>query len=206
MSRLSRWQDLILPVGIITSVLVILIPLPPFLMDLLLAANITVAVIVLLTTIYVKTPLEFSIFPSLLLATTLGRLVLNVATTRLILTRAQTDSWTAAGDVIQQFRRVRRRRQGRRRADHLRDHHRDSVRGDHQRCDADQRSGRPIRLGRHAGPPDGDRRRPERRRDRREGGPAAPRRRSRSRPTFTGPWTVPASSCAATRSPASSSR
>ena len=84
-------QDLILPVGIIASVLVILVPLPAALMDVLLAANITVAVIVLLTTIYVRTPLEFSIFPSLLLATTLARLVLNVATTRLILTRAGTD-------------------------------------------------------------------------------------------------------------------
>ncbi len=59
--------------------------------------------IVLLTTIYVKTPLEFSIFPSLLLATTLGRLVLNVASTRLILTRAQTDQLEAAGDVIRSF-------------------------------------------------------------------------------------------------------
>jgi flagellar biosynthesis protein FlhA len=70
---------------------ILMVPMPPALMDLLLAANITVAVIVLLTTIYVRTPLEFSIFPSLLLATTLGRLVLNVATTRLILTRAETD-------------------------------------------------------------------------------------------------------------------
>ena len=63
-------QDLILPVGIIASVLVIMVPLPSGLMDVLLAANITVAVIMLLTTIYVRTPLEFSIFPSLLLATT----------------------------------------------------------------------------------------------------------------------------------------
>ena len=69
MNRLSGWKDLILPVGIITSVLVILVPLPPAILDLLLAVNITVAVIVLLTTVYVKTPLEFSIFPSLLLAT-----------------------------------------------------------------------------------------------------------------------------------------
>ena len=90
MSRIARWQSLILPVGMIASVLVILVPLPAMLMDLLLAANITVAVIVLLTTIYVRTPLEFSIFPSLLLATTLFRLVLNVATTRLILTQAGT--------------------------------------------------------------------------------------------------------------------
>ena len=87
----------------ITSVLVILIPMPSFLMDLLLATNITVAVIVLLTTIYVRTPLEFSIFPSLLLATTLGRLVLNVASTRLILTRAEDDQLSAAGEVIRSF-------------------------------------------------------------------------------------------------------
>lgn len=103
MHRLSRWQNLILPIGIITSVLVILVPLPTPLMDLLLAANITMAVIVLLTTIYVRTPLEFSIFPSLLLASTLSRLVLNVATTRLILTRAPTDNELAAGGVIQSF-------------------------------------------------------------------------------------------------------
>ncbi len=99
----ARAQDLILPVGIIASVLVILVPLPAALMDLLLAANITVAVLVLLTTIYVRTPLEFSVFPSLLLATTLARLVLNVATTRLILTHAGTSGGMAAGGVIRAF-------------------------------------------------------------------------------------------------------
>lgn len=103
MSRIARAKDLILPVGIIASVLVIMVPLPPLIMDLLLAANITVAVIVLLTTIYVKTPLEFSIFPSLLLATTLARLVLNVATTRLILTGADSQGMLAAGGVIKSF-------------------------------------------------------------------------------------------------------
>lgn len=102
-SMLGRAQDLILPVGLIASVLVILVPLPPELMDVLLSANITVAVIMLLTTIYVRTPLEFSIFPSLLLATTLYRLVLNVATTRLILTRAIHDGMEAAGGVIRSF-------------------------------------------------------------------------------------------------------
>ncbi|MEN1680277.1 MAG: flagellar biosynthesis protein FlhA [Planctomycetota bacterium] len=98
-----RAQDLILPVAIIASVLVIMVPLPPALMDVLLAGNITVAVIVLLTTIYVRSPLDFSIFPSLLLASTLARLVLNVATTRLILTRAATDQLNAAGGVITAF-------------------------------------------------------------------------------------------------------
>ncbi|MDP6467894.1 MAG: flagellar biosynthesis protein FlhA [Pirellulaceae bacterium] len=103
MNRFSRWQDLILPVGIISSVLVILVPMPADVMDLLLAANITVGVIVLLTTIYVRVPLEFSIFPSLLLATTLGRLVLNVASTRLILTQAESKGLFAAGEVIKSF-------------------------------------------------------------------------------------------------------
>ena len=102
-SVLSRGADLILPLGFITSVLVIMVPLPPALLDVLLAINISVAVIMLLTTIYVRTPLEFSIFPSLLLATTLGRLVLNVATTRLILTRAQTHGLLAAGEVVRTF-------------------------------------------------------------------------------------------------------
>lgn len=99
----SRGLDLVLPLGLISAVLVILMPLPVVLLDVLLALNISVAVIMLLTTIYVKTPLEFSVFPSLLLATTLGRLVLNVATTRLILTRGATHGLDAAGEVVRGF-------------------------------------------------------------------------------------------------------
>jgi len=99
----ARLQELILPVGLIGSVLVLLVPLPPSLMDVLLSANITVSVVMLLTTIYVRTPLEFSVFPSLLLTTTLFRLVLNVATTRLILTRGGTVGLLAAGEVIRSF-------------------------------------------------------------------------------------------------------
>ncbi|QDT69737.1 Flagellar biosynthesis protein FlhA [Planctomycetes bacterium MalM25] len=99
----GRLGDLILPVAMIASVLVVMVPLPAALMDVLLAANITVSVIVLLTTIYVRTPLEFSVFPSLLLATTLARLVLNVATTRLILTQAGSEKMNAAGGVITAF-------------------------------------------------------------------------------------------------------
>lgn len=103
MQSWMRYRDLVLPMGIIASLVVILVPLPPVLMDFLLAGNITVGVIVLLTTVYVATPLEFSIFPSLLLATTLARLVLNVATTRLILTGAGEGGMGAAGGVIQGF-------------------------------------------------------------------------------------------------------
>ena len=101
--RSTRLQDLAFPIGIVASVLVILVKLPPELMDLLLSANLAIAVIMLLTTIYVRTPLEFSIFPSLLLATTLFRLVLNVATTRLILTQAAKDGLFAAGGVVKTF-------------------------------------------------------------------------------------------------------
>jgi flagellar biosynthesis protein FlhA len=103
MQFLMRYRDLVLPLGIIGCLVVILVPLPPVLMDFLLATNITIGVIVLLTTVYVATPLEFSIFPSLLLATTLARLVLNVATTRLILTGADARGMGAAGGVIQSF-------------------------------------------------------------------------------------------------------
>jgi flagellar biosynthesis protein FlhA len=100
---LRRGQDLVLPLAIIASVLVILVPLPPALLDVLLSANIALSVIVLLTTIYVRMPLDFSIFPTVLLATTLARLVLNVATTRLILTHGGRDKLDAAGGVVTAF-------------------------------------------------------------------------------------------------------
>ena len=96
-------RGLIVPALMATSILVIIVPLPAALLDLLLSANITASVVILLTTMYVSKPLEFSVFPSLLLGTTLARLVLNVASTRLILTRGGTDGTGAAGGVIQAF-------------------------------------------------------------------------------------------------------
>ena len=101
---LLKFNELILPLGIVSCLLVFLVPLPTPLMDFLLAANIAIGLIVLLTTIYIRTPLEFSAFPTILLATTLARLVLNVATTRLILTKADsTAGLSAAGNVIREF-------------------------------------------------------------------------------------------------------
>ena len=82
---------------------VILMPLPTAIMDLLLAGNIALGVVILLTAIHVATPLEFSVFPTLLLTTTLSRLVLNIATTRLILTGAPLVGENAAGGVIRTF-------------------------------------------------------------------------------------------------------
>ncbi len=74
-------RGLVLPVTIIGAILVFVVPIPPGLLDVLLSANLTVAVVVLLTTLAIRTPQEFSAFPTILLTTTLMRLVLNVATT-----------------------------------------------------------------------------------------------------------------------------
>lgn len=100
---MSRALGLLFPILIVGAVLVMVVPLPPVLMDLLLAANLTLSVVILLTTIHVATPLEFSVFPALLLGTTLVRLVLNVASTRLILTNGATDGTAAAGRVVEAF-------------------------------------------------------------------------------------------------------
>src|SRR5438552_7343449 len=101
LTRLHENRGMIFPVTFIGLLAVILVPLPTQVLDLLLVCNITLSVIVLVTTIYVKSPLEFAVFPSLLLAVTLFRLVLNVATTRLILTGS--GDTHAAGDVVQTF-------------------------------------------------------------------------------------------------------
>lgn len=99
----SRLLSLIFPMLIIGSVLVIVAPLPSILLDVMIACNVTLGVIILLTTIHVQNPLEFSVFPAILLGTTLSRLVLNVASTRLILTGAATEGTDAAGQVIKAF-------------------------------------------------------------------------------------------------------
>jgi flagellar biosynthesis protein FlhA len=99
----ARQRGFLVPVFIVAAVLILFAPLPPVILDLLLAANVTVSVVILLTTIYVKRPLEFSVFPSILLGTTLARLVLNVASTRLILTGAAERGTAAAGEVIEAF-------------------------------------------------------------------------------------------------------
>lgn len=101
--RAQRWPELILPLGVILAVLVLLVPLPAAVMDVLLTASLALSVIILLTTVYVRSPLEFSVFPTLLLASTVGRLVLNVASTRLILTQGATDRLEAAGEIIRGF-------------------------------------------------------------------------------------------------------
>jgi flagellar biosynthesis protein FlhA len=104
--KVGQYSSLIVPVGLISLLAVILVPMPTVVMDLLIATNIAIAAIILLTVIYLESPLDFSAFPSMLLAITLFRLVLNVASTRLILSAEATDPSQVtgvAGQVIQAF-------------------------------------------------------------------------------------------------------
>jgi len=99
-------RGLFLPLAAIGLILVIIIPLPAMVMDILLCANLAISAVILLTALQVSTPLEFSAFPTLLLLATLWRLVLNVASTRLILTAGRNglqDAQLGAGHVINAF-------------------------------------------------------------------------------------------------------
>lgn len=94
---LARNQDIALALCVVAVLVVLVIPIPTWTLDLLLTLNISLSVIVLLGTIYLLHPIEFAVFPSLLLLLTLFRLSLNVASTRLILSQAD------AGRVIEAF-------------------------------------------------------------------------------------------------------
>ena len=97
LTRLGKHTDIALAAGVLGVIGVLVIPVPPMLLDFMLAFNITVGILILLVTLYLHKPLEFSVFPGLLLMVTLLRLSLNVASTRLILG----DGY--AGEVIQAF-------------------------------------------------------------------------------------------------------
>jgi flagellar biosynthesis protein FlhA len=99
-TRLAQW---VLPVTIVGAILVLVVPLPSEVLDLLLSANVTLAVLILLTTLAIRTPQEFNAFPTILLTTTLTRLVLNVATARLVLTHGGVRGLDAAGRVVRAF-------------------------------------------------------------------------------------------------------
>jgi flagellar biosynthesis protein FlhA len=94
--------DIGISLGIVGILMIMLIPLPTPLLDILLAMNITLSIVILLLTLYAARPLDFSVFPSLLLITTLFRLSLNIASTRLILLNGHTGVF-AAGRIIKSF-------------------------------------------------------------------------------------------------------
>ena len=95
-------SDIVVTVGVVLILVFMILPLPTFLLDVLLTLDIALAIIIIFVAMYTRSPLEFSVFPSLLLIATLFRLSLNIASTRLILLHGN-EGATAAGYVIQAF-------------------------------------------------------------------------------------------------------
>jgi flagellar biosynthesis protein FlhA len=97
-----RRSDIVMAFGVLTILVVMIVPLPAFLLDLLLAFSIILSVLILMTSLFIMAPLEFSAFPTILLIATMLRLALNLASTRLILSHGHTGTG-AAGHVIESF-------------------------------------------------------------------------------------------------------
>ncbi|WP_445489586.1 flagellar biosynthesis protein FlhA [Rhodopseudomonas sp. RCAM05734] len=94
--------DLALAFGVLTILVVLIMPLPSMVLDLFLAISITMSILILMTALFIQTPLEFSSFPTVLLISTMMRLSLNMASTRLILSHGH-EGTAAAGHVIEAF-------------------------------------------------------------------------------------------------------
>ncbi|HWQ86569.1 flagellar biosynthesis protein FlhA [Brevundimonas sp.] len=94
--------EVAMAIGVIGVILLLILPVPKFLLDLLLAISLVSSVLILMTAVMMKRPLDFAIFPTVLLVTTLFRLGLNLASTRLVLTHGH-EGHGAAGQVIQSF-------------------------------------------------------------------------------------------------------
>src|SRR3954467_1874890 len=94
--------DIALAVGVMTILVVLILPLPPVVLDLFLAISIILSVLILMTSLFIHAPLEFSAFPTVLLIATMLRLALNLASTRLILAHGH-EGTSAAGHVIEAF-------------------------------------------------------------------------------------------------------
>ena len=190
--------DIGLAVGVVCLLSVLILPLPTFVLDIGLAGSITLSVLVLMVSLFLEKPLDFTSFPTLLLLTTLLRLSLNVATTRLILSHGS-EGPLAAGHVVAAFGGF-------------------LMGGDlviglivfaillvvnfmviTKGSRAHRRGCGTLQPRRHARQADGHRRRFLRRADRRQGGAQAGAATSRKRAAFTARWTVRRSSSAATR-------
>src|SRR5690242_16942442 len=94
--------DIALAIGVLTILVVLILPLPPLLLDMALAISIILAVLILMTALFIHAPLEFSAFPTVLLISTMLRLALSLASTRLILAHGH-EGTAAAGHVIEAF-------------------------------------------------------------------------------------------------------
>jgi flagellar biosynthesis protein FlhA len=103
LKNLTKNSDLAVAIGLLVVMLVMIVPIPSWLLDGFLALSLALSVIILLMSVYAKKPLDFSTFPSVLLITTLLRLSLNVASTRNILLDGPSEGTAAAGAVIESF-------------------------------------------------------------------------------------------------------
>jgi len=101
-AQFAKQGDIMLAVGVVVILMMMLVPVPTILLDLMLTFSISISLVVLITCMFMSSPMEFTIFPSLLLVTTLMRLSLNVAATRLVLLHGD-EGTSAAGSVIQSF-------------------------------------------------------------------------------------------------------
>ncbi|MBI4688381.1 MAG: flagellar biosynthesis protein FlhA [Nitrospirae bacterium] len=99
---LRKRSEVVVAVGMIGVLCVMLLPIPSFILDVFLSISIALSVVIIITAVYIRKPLDFSIFPSLLLMVTLYRLALNIAATRLILLRGS-EGIESAGEVIKAF-------------------------------------------------------------------------------------------------------
>ena len=102
LNDLSKRGDIALAIGVMTILVVLILPLPSIVLDLFLAISIILSVLILMTALFIQAPLEFSSFPTILLIATMLRLALNLASTRLILSRGH-EGTAAAGHVIEAF-------------------------------------------------------------------------------------------------------
>ena len=102
LTDILKRSDLALAIGIMAILVVLLLPLPPWLLDITLALSLSFSILILMTAVFIKKPLEFSSFPTILLITTMLRLALNLASTRLILGHGN-EGTAASGYVIQAF-------------------------------------------------------------------------------------------------------
>jgi hypothetical protein len=165
-TRPLRQGDVALALGVIAILVVLILPMPRLLLDLLLAVSITFSVLVLLTSLFIEKPLEFSAFPAVLLIATMLRLALNLASTRLILAEGQLGGRTGDRGV----RQLHHAGQLRDRPDRVRDPGDRELRGDHQGLGPHRGGLGALLAGRHARQADGDRRRSVGGTDRRAGG------------------------------------
>lgn len=99
---LTNWKELGVPLAVLGIVIALITPLPGFLLDILIVTDIMTSVIVMMVAMYIRKPVDFSVFPTTLLLLTLFRLSLNISATRLVLMNGNTGT-SAAGDVIQAF-------------------------------------------------------------------------------------------------------